>query len=71
MLKDIDFMQIALAEANAAFDEDEAPIGAVLVQDGRILARAHNTPVAGCDASAHAEMTAIRRACARKQAIIV
>ncbi len=63
MFKDIDFMQIALAEANAAFAEDEAPIGAVLVQDGRILASAHNTPVAGCDASAHAEMTAIRRAC--------
>ena len=39
------------------------PIGAVLVQDGRILAQAHNAPIACNDPSAHAEMLAIRKAC--------
>jgi tRNA(adenine34) deaminase len=63
MLTDIDFMKIALDEANKAFDQDEVPIGAVLVQEGQILAQAHNAPIARNDASAHAEMLAIRKAC--------
>jgi tRNA(adenine34) deaminase len=65
MLTDIDFMNIALDEAKKAFDQNEVPIGAVLVQEGRILAQAHNAPIAGNDASAHAEMLAIRMACAK------
>jgi len=65
MPTDIDFMNIALAEAKKAFDQNEVPIGAVLVQDGQILAQAHNAPIAGHDASAHAEMLAIRTACAK------
>jgi len=39
------------------------PIGAVLVQNGQILARAHNAPIVANDPSAHAEMLAIRMAC--------
>ncbi len=63
MLTDIDFMNIALEEACIAFKQDEVPIGAVLVQDGQILAQAHNAPIACNDPSAHAEMLAIRKAC--------
>jgi len=63
MLTDIDFMNIALQEAFIAFKQDEVPIGAVLVQDGQILAQAHNAPIACNDPSAHAEMLALRKAC--------
>ena len=64
MIKDIDFMKCALDEAHQAFEENEAPVGAVLVREGRIIARAHNKPIALGDPSAHAEMLAIRQACA-------
>ena len=63
MLTDIDFMNIALQEAFIAFKQDEVPIGAVLVQNGQILAQAHNAPIAQNDPSAHAEMLALRKAC--------
>jgi tRNA(adenine34) deaminase len=63
MLTDEDYMRMALDEANKAFLQNEVPIGAVLVQEGSILAKAHNAPIAGNDASAHAEMLAIRKAC--------
>ncbi len=63
MLTDEDYMRLALEEARKAAARDEVPIGAVLVQDDRILASAHNAPIAGNDASAHAEMLAIRKAC--------
>jgi len=64
MLTDEDYMRIALEEAGRAFEEDEAPIGAVLVQNGNIIARTHNAPIRLADPSAHAEMLAIRKACA-------
>lgn len=64
MIDDIDYMRCALTEAVRAQDENEAPIGAVLVKDGRIIARAHNQPIAHSDPSAHAEMLVIRQACA-------
>lgn len=59
------FMRLALREAKRAFDEDEVPVGAVVVQDGRVIARAHNRPIHLHDPSAHAEILALRRA-ARK-----
>ena len=65
MLTDEDYMKIALAEAGEAFAQNEVPIGAVLVQGGQILAQAHNAPIAGKDASAHAEMLALRQACGK------
>jgi tRNA(adenine34) deaminase len=58
-------MQSALREAARALKEDEVPVGAVVVRDGRIVARAHNRPVHLKDPSAHAEILALRRA-ARK-----
>ena len=63
MLTDEDYMRLALDEACKAARQGEVPIGAVLVHDDRILASAHNAPIAGNDASAHAEMLAIRKAC--------
>lgn len=58
------FMRAALAEAAAAFEADEVPIGAVLVRDGAIVAAAHNQVERLQDASAHAEMLCMREAAA-------
>lgn len=57
------YMQKALKQAIAALKEDEVPIGAVIVKDGKVIARAHNTRNATHDATDHAELSAIRRAC--------
>lgn len=57
-----DFMKIALEEASLAYTEDEVPVGALLVQEGCIIARAHNSPIADNDPSAHAEMLVLRKA---------
>jgi len=56
------FMQLALEEAEQAFREEEAPIGAVIVHDGRVIARAHNQREQLNDPTAHAEMIAITQA---------
>ena len=55
-------MQEALKEAQRAFDEDEIPVGAVIVSQGKILARAHNLTQRLNDPTAHAEMQAITAA---------
>ena len=60
--KDEQFMRKALAEAQQAFDEGEIPIGAVIVCQHRIIARAHNLTETLCDVTAHAEMQAITAA---------
>jgi tRNA(adenine34) deaminase len=66
-VEDIRWMQAALREAQRAAAEDEVPVGAVVVLDGRLLARAHNRPIHLRDPTAHAEILALRRA-ARKLA---
>ncbi|ACM35641.1 MULTISPECIES: nucleoside deaminase [Rhizobium/Agrobacterium group] len=60
----IRFMDVALEEAQLAGARGEVPIGAVLVKNGVILARAGNETRALQDVTAHAEILAIRRACA-------
>ena len=55
-------MRLALAEARVAKDEGEVPVGAVVVADGRVIARAHNRPIALNDPTAHAEILALREA---------
>lgn len=60
-----DYMAEALAEARAAYALGEVPIGAVIVVDGKIAARAHNMKEQWHDATAHAEMVAIRQAVER------
>ncbi len=62
METDIQFMQEALAEARFAAAAGEVPIGAVLVRDGRILARSGNRTIRDCDPTAHAEIIALREA---------
>lgn len=57
--KDVEFMRKALMEAQAAFDADEIPIGAVIVCQGRIISKAHNLTEMLHDVTAHAEMQAI------------
>jgi len=60
--KDEMYMRKALAEAQQAFDEGEIPIGAVIVCQDHIIARAHNLTETLCDVTAHAEMQAITAA---------
>ncbi len=56
------FMRVALAEAQLAYDLGETPIGAVIVRDGAIIAKAHNLRETRREATAHAELLAIRQA---------
>jgi len=58
------FMNVALQEALTASDNDEVPVGAVIVCGGRIIARAHNQRELLKDPTAHAEMIAITQAAA-------
>ena len=59
-MTDEEFMAIALEEAKIAFQEDEIPIGAVLVKDERIIARGHNRTITLKDPTAHAEIQTLR-----------
>lgn len=56
------FMREALEEAQLAFNAGEVPVGAIVTIDGQIVARAHNEVERNNDASAHAEILALRRA---------
>ena len=62
MNTDEQWMQIAIQEAMVAENEGEVPVGAVLVQDGKMIAKAHNQPISSNDATAHAEIQLIRAA---------
>src|SRR4029077_9543565 len=59
---DVAFMHLALEEARAVAAAGEVPIGAVIVHDGKILARAGNRTIRDCDPTAHAEIVALREA---------
>ncbi|MFZ2937586.1 MAG: tRNA adenosine(34) deaminase TadA [Candidatus Omnitrophota bacterium] len=56
------YMQEALKEARKAFEEDEVPVGAVVVYDGKVIARGHNQIERLKDPTAHAEMLALTSA---------
>jgi tRNA(adenine34) deaminase len=56
------FMRLALDEAALARECGEVPIGAVVVQDGAVVGRGSNRPIATADPTAHAEILAIREA---------
>jgi tRNA(adenine34) deaminase len=62
--RNLRFMKAALAEARKAFEKDEVPVGAVVVCNGIIIARAHNLTETLRDPTAHAEMQAITAATA-------
>ena len=55
-------MQIAMDEANLAMNEEEIPVGAVLIQNNKLIARSHNQPIKNNDPTAHAEIQLLRKA---------
>ncbi len=59
---DIQFMRAAIKEASKARESGEVPVGAMVVQSGKIIGRGFNQTIQDCDPSAHAEVVAIRRA---------
>ena len=59
---DIRYMKMALDEAMCAYDNEEVPVGAVVVCKGRVIARAHNLTETLTDVTAHAEMQAVTAA---------
>ena len=63
--QDAAWMQRALELAHAARSVDEVPVGAVVVQDGRLVAEAYNLTRTNNDPTAHAELVALRRAAQR------
>jgi len=64
-MKNNEYMKVAIEEANINMKENfvnGGPFGAVIVKDGKIISRAHNTVLKSKDATAHAEVNAIREA---------
>jgi len=59
---DIIFMREALKQASEAFEKDEVPVGAVIVYEGKVIAKAHNQVELLGDPTAHAEMIALTQA---------
>lgn len=57
------FMKVALREAQKAFDKEEIPVGAIIVKDGKIISKAHNKKETSKNATSHAEILAIEKAC--------
>lgn len=66
--QDRDYMAMALDEARRGAAEGEVPVGAVAVAGGKIVASAHNRPIALADPTAHAEILALRAAAAALKA---
>ncbi|GAG90623.1 unnamed protein product, partial [marine sediment metagenome] len=66
--KDIDMMQEALKEAEIAYSHQEVPVGAVIVYQNKIIARAHNQKEELQDPTAHAEILAIQLAANTQEA---
>jgi len=56
------FMEAALAQARLAFEKDEVPVGAIIVEDGKIISSAHNCNLTQKDPTAHAEILTLRKA---------
>lgn len=56
------FMKQALKEAQKSYDKEEIPVGAVIVKDGKIIARGHNLKETRNDTTNHAEIIAIKKA---------
>ena len=63
-----EFMREALKEAQKAFKKEEVPVGAVIVKNGKIIARAHNLKESRRQATSHAEILAIEKACKKLEA---
>lgn len=57
------YMKLALKEAKKAYEKEEVPIGAIIVKDDKVIARAHNLRETSKQSIAHAEILAIQKAC--------
>lgn len=64
-MDDYDYMKIALMEARKAYRNNEVPVGAVLVQNNKILAKAHNNKEKKKCSLEHAELIVIKKACGK------
>ena len=62
MTRDEKWMKVAISEALLAMDENEVPVGAILVQENNLIAQAHNQPIKNNDPTAHAEIEVLRKA---------
>jgi tRNA(adenine34) deaminase len=62
MNEDEKWMKIAISEANLAKNEGEIPVGAVIVQNNKLIVKAHDKPILNHDPTAHAEIEALRKA---------
>ena len=62
MTIDEKWMKIAISEALLAMNENEIPVGAVLVQDNKLIVQAHNRPIKNNDPTSHAEIEVLRKA---------
>lgn len=62
------YMKLALKEARKAYDKDEVPIGAIIVKDDKVIARAYNLRETKKQAYGHAEVLAIQKACKKLDA---
>jgi len=62
MNEDKKWMKIAISEAKLAINEGEIPVGAVIIQNDKLIAKAHNQPILNNDPTAHAEIEALRKA---------
>ena len=67
MNENIKFMKEALKEAKKSYQKDEIPVGAVIVKDGKIIARGHNIKETKTDPTKHAEIIAIQKASKKLQ----
>lgn len=63
-MSDENYMRIALELAREAEVAGEVPVGAVIVRDGEVIGRGRNSPIERSDPTAHAEILALREACA-------
>ena len=62
MNEDEKWMNIAISEAHLAKNVGEIPVGAVIIQNDKLIAKAHNQPIVNHDPTAHAEVEALRKA---------
>jgi tRNA(adenine34) deaminase len=60
MTRDEKWMKVAISEALLAMDENEVPVGAILVQENNLITQAHNQPIKNNDPTAHAEIEVLR-----------
>ncbi|MDD3623789.1 MAG: nucleoside deaminase, partial [Bacilli bacterium] len=63
MMNDLDFLKLAFKEAKKAYVQDEVPVGALIVINGEIIAKAHNKKESLKDPTLHAEIEVIKKAC--------